>query len=140
MNNSIFTEEERRRLQGFFSLLLKVDKTVEGWKKRLENEPEGFVLEGQYSCGNCHVYGTDSLLYTRHGIRCEECRDVPDEDPLPKLRFGGMELIAYSQEYEESWLLRHAVVCNYCYLVNLALYPVPREFLEFSLRIWQDYL
>lgn len=66
MNN-----EEKQRIVEFFKVLRKVE--IRELKKQLENEPEGFWVEGSWDCRRCGGC-IESGWYTAHGILCPACK------------------------------------------------------------------
>ena len=67
-------EEGAHNLAGLFEILWKGHQEDQRRKQRLKNEPDGFVLEGSYTCHVCQNTAYDrNHLYTKWGINCNEC-------------------------------------------------------------------
>ncbi len=77
--------EAGRNLVGLYDVLLKCHWEEEGWKKRLETEPEGFSLTGNGR--NCAVCGQstreDTNWYDKWGIKCLTCQKAIDKRKIP---------------------------------------------------------
>ena len=84
------TDEEARdgaeRLYGLFELLWKLSAEDQQRKRRLKTEPDGFVLEGGYSCGICRTTayrGQQTIYYTKWGNLCGECHAATKNEVIP---------------------------------------------------------
>jgi len=77
--------EAGRNLVGLFDILLKCHIEEQKWKKRLEQEPKGFALEGNGR--NCAVCGCstreDTNWYDKWGIKCLDCQRAIDKKLIP---------------------------------------------------------
>ncbi|MBU6321159.1 MAG: hypothetical protein KGI78_01920 [Patescibacteria group bacterium] len=69
--------EGAENLYQFFELLLKGAEEDARRKRRLRQEPDGYELEGSYSCCICRntARGTNHL-YTKWGILCRSCHSA----------------------------------------------------------------
>ena len=81
-------QEALRNLAGLFEILYKGAVEDQRRKRRLKKEPEGFSLDGHYTCHVCHnTFGPDQNWYSRWGITGRLCLQalkggiVPEFDP-----------------------------------------------------------
>lgn len=66
--------EGANNLVGLFEILWKGHQEDQRRKQRLKKEPDGFVLEGSYTCHVCQNTAFNrNHLYTKWGINCSEC-------------------------------------------------------------------
>ncbi len=73
-----FTEEELRRLVGFFDVLIEMDMKQKKLYKRLDTEPKGFAMPGEgRDCSLCErgVYDGDGW-FDKWGFKCSNCQDA----------------------------------------------------------------
>lgn len=66
----------------FAELLLEIAMEEQKRKKRLEIEPNGFILEGGFTCCICH-HGYNDVWYDKHGMKCLECQNAIDKKIIP---------------------------------------------------------
>lgn len=86
-----FTEEEGKKYQEEKWNLEQLGKLTEKWKeeeerrkKRLEENPKGYHLEGQFSCTICgNGTSEGDNWYDEHGIKCLVCQKAIDEGEIP---------------------------------------------------------
>lgn len=64
-------EESANNLAGFFKVLWDLAQKEQQRKKQLETEPNGFPLEGSYSCYICGHAG--DIWYDKYGYSCPPC-------------------------------------------------------------------
>lgn len=78
-------DEAARDLVGFFDLLAKLDFENKKLEKRLRTEPDGFAVEGNYSCLVCgHSINETTGWYHRGGQRCVSCHKAIMEGVIPQ--------------------------------------------------------
>lgn len=78
-------EEAGRNLVGLFEVLYRGHLEDQRRKKKLEEYPKGFVLDGVgYSCFICGG-GTQAgeNWYDKYGIKCRTCQDAIDRKEIP---------------------------------------------------------
>jgi hypothetical protein len=76
--------DEKYRMEGLSKLMEEWKEEDERRKKKLEENPKGFHLEGRFSCIICHA-GTPEgdNWYDEHGIKCLVCQKAIDEGEIP---------------------------------------------------------
>ena len=73
-----FTDEERRRLVDYFSLLIEIDQQEKTLYAKLKDLPKGFAMNGEgQECGLCfmpvyHIPG----WFDKWGFKCSNCQDA----------------------------------------------------------------
>lgn len=80
-----FTEEELRRLVGFFDVLIEIDQKQKKLYKRLDTEPKGFAMLGDgRDCSLCErsVYESDGW-FDKRGFKCSNCQDAINKRKMP---------------------------------------------------------
>lgn len=78
--------EAANNLYGLFDILWKSSQEDSRRKRRLKDEPDGFVLEGGYSCGVCRTtdyQGHRTIYYTKWGHLCGECYAAVKNEIIP---------------------------------------------------------
>ena len=71
-----FTDEERRRLVDYFSLLIEIDQQEKARYAKFKDYPKGFVMDGEgRQCGLCFksVYETPGW-FDKWGFKCSNCQ------------------------------------------------------------------
>lgn len=77
--------EAANNIVGFFDVLIKMDQEEQIRQRRLEDEPEGFPLEGDgRNCPLCgrHYEGED-LWYDKWGFKCLDCQEALRKKIVP---------------------------------------------------------
>lgn len=77
--------------EGVYSLVRLVDLIFDSWvidqkrKKKLEENPSGFHLEGNgYTCFICRgSFSNEETWYDKYGIKCIHCRDAVNKKIIP---------------------------------------------------------
>jgi len=76
--------EAANNLVGLFKVLYDIAKRELQWKHRLKKEPEGFHLDGEYTCSVCHrQVGKDENWYDQWGIKCLLCQKAVKDELVP---------------------------------------------------------
>lgn len=83
-----FTWEEAydaaHNLVGYFELLLEIDHKEKLRKQKLKQHPNGFHIEGTYSCCLCGAQTSDDdLWYDKYGIKCMLCQKAVEKRIVP---------------------------------------------------------
>lgn len=80
-----FTDDERRRLVDYFSLLIEIDQQEKARYAKLKDSPKGFAMDGEgRQCGLCFksVYDTPSW-FDKWGFKCTNCQDAVNKRKIP---------------------------------------------------------
>lgn len=96
------------KLAGYVELCFESWKTDQRRKRRLEESPKGFHLEGiGYSCFICgnHI-SNEETWYDKHGIKCLTCQKAIDKKIIP----------ASAASNKDSWYSRYDL--NSCFSLN----------------------
>ncbi len=77
-------QDEKYRMEGLSKFMEEWKEEDERRKKKLEENPKGFHLEGRFSCNICHA-GTPEgdNWYDEYGIKCLICQKAIDEGEIP---------------------------------------------------------
>jgi hypothetical protein len=76
--------EAANNLVGFFKILYDCEVREQQRKYRLKKEPEGFHLDGEYTCSICHRQAAGSEnWYDQWGIKCLLCQKAVKEGSVP---------------------------------------------------------
>lgn len=79
-------------------------------KKKLEAEPDGFVLSGgAYSCKICG-YATEGNWYDKYGISCMACRDARRKRIIPVAAYKSRDNWYAMWELEDTFGVKSATV------------------------------
>ena len=81
-----FTDEERRRLVDYFSLLIEIDQQEKARYAKLKDSPKGYGMDGKgRQCGLCFksVYGDESGWFDKWGFKCMNCQKAVDKRIIP---------------------------------------------------------
>lgn len=81
-----FTDDERRRLVDYFSLLIEIDQREKARFAKLKDFPKGFAMEGEgRRCGLCFksVYGDSSGWFDKWGFKCSNCQGAVNKRKIP---------------------------------------------------------
>ena len=82
--NDAEASEAANNLVGLFKVLFDIAKRELQWKHRLKKEPEGFHLDGEYTCSICHrQVAKDENWYDQWGIKCLLCQKAVKEGLVP---------------------------------------------------------
>ena len=79
-------KEGANNLAGLFDILWESSKRDQQHKRLLKQEPDGFVLEGGYSCGVCRTTdyrGEHTIYFTKWGHLCGECHTALKNETIP---------------------------------------------------------
>ena len=80
-----FTDDERRRLVDYFSLLVEIDQQEKERYAKLKDSPKGYPMDGEgRQCGLCFksVYDT-SGWFDKWGFKCTNCQDAVNKRKIP---------------------------------------------------------
>ena len=80
-----FTDDERRRLVDYFSLLIEIDQQEKACYTKLKDSPKGFPMDGEgRHCGLCFksVYDTPGW-FDKWGFKCINCQDAVNKRKIP---------------------------------------------------------
>ena len=81
-----FTDDERRRLVDYFSLLIEIDQQEKARYAKLKDSPKGFAMndEGR-QCGLCFkpVHGDIPGWFDKWGFKCSNCQDAVNKRKIP---------------------------------------------------------
>ena len=80
-----FTDDERRRLVDYFSLLIEIDQQEKARFAKLKDFPKGFAMDGEgRQCGLCFkcVYDTPGW-FDKWGFKCTNCQDAINKRKIP---------------------------------------------------------
>ena len=81
-----FTDNERRRLVDYFSLLIEIDQQEKARYAKLKDSPKGFAIDGEgRQCGLCFkpVYGDIPGWFDKWGFKCSNCQDAVNKRKIP---------------------------------------------------------
>lgn len=83
-----YTDDEAREaadnLTGFFELLWEGATRDAQKKKRLRKEPDGFLVDGQYSCTVCgNTINPETGWYDKYGQKCQLCQKAVKDGVIP---------------------------------------------------------
>jgi hypothetical protein len=92
-------EESLRSLIGLVELMWDIWRRDEQRKKRLEVEPDGFPLEGGYSCFICGQSG--DIWYDKYGYSCPLCLAARKKRIIP------VEAYRKKESWYAMWELDH---------------------------------
>ena len=79
------TNDERRRLVDYFSLLIEIDQQEKARFAKLRDFPKGFAMDGEgRECGLCFrsIYDT-SGWFDKWGFKCSNCQDAVNKRKIP---------------------------------------------------------
>lgn len=92
-------------------IVAPMQQEIERKKRKLQEFPKGYPLEGSYTCSIC--YGSCSELgawYDQYGIKCRECQDAVDRGNIPATCAGDLENHFSPSEIERAFNVdRHVV-------------------------------
>lgn len=80
-----FTDDERRRLVDYFSLLIEIDQQEKARYTKLKDLPKGFTVDGEgRQCELCFksVYDTPGW-FDKWGFKCSNCQDAVNKGKMP---------------------------------------------------------
>lgn len=80
-----FTDDERRRLVDYFSLLIEIDQQEKARYAKLKDSPKGYAMDGEgRPCGICFksIYDTPGWL-DKWGFKCTNCQDAVNKRKTP---------------------------------------------------------
>ena len=80
-----FTDDERRRLVDYFSLLIEIDQQEKARYAKLKDSLKGFAMHGGgRQCGLCFksVYDTPGW-FDKWGFKCTNCQDAVNKRKIP---------------------------------------------------------
>jgi len=81
-----FTDDERRRLVDYFSLLIEIDQQEKARYAKLKDSPKGFAMNGEgRQCGLClkSVHSDSSGWFDKWGFKCFNCQDAVNKRKIP---------------------------------------------------------
>ncbi len=95
--------EGAANLAGFVDLLWEFAKKDSVKKKKLKQQPEGFPVDGQYSCMVCgNSINQDTGWYDEHGPKCLLCQKALKDGIIPTFIFVN------HNSYFKTWKLADA--------------------------------
>ena len=80
-----FTDDERRRLVDYFSLLIEIDQQEKARYAKLKDSPKGYPMDGEgRQCGLCFksVFDTPGW-FDKLGFKCSNCQDAVNKRKIP---------------------------------------------------------
>lgn len=80
-----FTDDERRRLVDYFSLLTEIDQREKARFAKLKDFPKGFAMDDESrQCGLCFksVYDTPGW-FDKWGFKCTNCHNAVSKRSIP---------------------------------------------------------
>ena len=80
-----FTDNERRRLVDYFSLLIEIDQQEKARYAKLKDSPKGFAIDGEgRQRGLCFksVFDTPGW-FDKWGFKCSNCQDAVNKRKIP---------------------------------------------------------
>ena len=86
-----FTDEERRRLVDYFSLLIEIDQQEKARYAKLKDSPKGYPMDGEgCHCGLCFksIHGVTSGWFDKWGFKCSNCQDAVNKRKIPESLCG----------------------------------------------------
>ena len=80
-----FSDEERRRLVDYFSLLIEIDQQEKARYAKLKDSPKGYPMNGEgRRCGLCFKSAHDaSGWFDKWGFKCSNCQDAVNKRKIP---------------------------------------------------------
>lgn len=81
-----FTDDERRRLVDYFSLLIEIDQQEKERYAKLKDSPKGYPMDGEgRQCGLCFksIQGNISGWFDKWGFKCSNCQDAVNKRKIP---------------------------------------------------------
>ncbi len=103
--------EAANNLVGFFELLHKIDHQEQMRKRRLENEPNGFPIEGSgRNCRLCRQSVQEDMWYDKYGMKCLDCQKAVDEGDVPVEIFDDEDSYITSDELSCKHGIRHQTI------------------------------
>lgn len=81
-----FTNDERRRLVDYFSLLIEIDQQEKARYAKLKDSPQGYPMDGEgHQCGLCFkpIHGDTSGWFDKWGFKCSNCQDAVNRRKIP---------------------------------------------------------
>lgn len=80
-----FTDDERRRVVDYFSLLIEIDQQEKARYVKLKDSPKGYAMDGEgRQCGLCFksVYDNPGW-FDKRGFKCSNCQDAVNKRKIP---------------------------------------------------------
>ena len=80
-----FTDDERRRLADYFSLLIEIDQQEKVRYAKLKGSPKGYAMDGEgRQCGLCFksVYDNPGW-FDKWGFKCLNCQSAVNKRKIP---------------------------------------------------------
>lgn len=81
-----FTDDERRRLVDYFSLLIEIDQQEKARYAKLKDSSKGFAMNGKgRQCGLYFksIHGDTSGWFDKWGFKCSNCQDAVNKRKIP---------------------------------------------------------
>ena len=104
-------QEALRNLTGYFNLVWDMSKREAVRNKRLENEPEGFSIDGTYTCKACGSSMANSNgWYDKHGMKCLLCQKALNDGVIPSFIFVNDNSFFKMWQMKDYFELRHQTV------------------------------
>ncbi len=96
-----FTDEERRKLVDYFSLLIEIDQQEKARYAKLKDSSKGFAMNGKgRQCGLCFksIHGDTSGWFDKWGFKCSNCQDAVNKKKIPGSLCGDYDHKKYVTE------------------------------------------
>ena len=81
-----FTDDERRRLVDYFSLLIEIDQREKARFAKLKDFPKGFAMDSEgRQCGLCFksVHDDNPGWFDKWGFKCSNRQDAVNKRKIP---------------------------------------------------------
>ena len=80
-----FTDDERRRLVDYFSLLIKIDQQEKAHFAKLKDFPKGLAMDGEgRECGLCFKSAHNTPgWFDKWGFKCMNCQGAVNKRKIP---------------------------------------------------------
>lgn len=106
--------EAARNLTGFFELLYEIAQKDAQKKKRLKKEPNGFPVDGQYSCLVCgNSINETNGWYDWYGHTCLLCRKAIKDETIPTFIFKHRDSYFPMWKLDYSFKIKHQTAKKY---------------------------
>ena len=108
-------EEASRNLAGLAEILYELWVKEQGWKKRLQESPEGFVLEGRgRTCAICHESSREEgSWYDKWGVTCLTCHGAVDRKEIPGSLAKRERSYYREHELQRAFNLKHSDITRW---------------------------
>jgi hypothetical protein len=112
--------EAARNLTGFFELLLEISQKDAQKQKRLKKEPNGFPVDGNYSCLVCGISINEiNGWYDWYGNTCLLCHKAVKDGIIPTFIFKHRDSYFPMWKLDYSFKIKHMTAKKYIRLGKL---------------------